>query len=99
MIIIAGHIKTAPALVDELAAVLRSLIPATLKEDGCLSYAFALDDAAAGTVLVYERWRDEAALAAHLALPSIGALLGGWADKIELHVKKFDASNERSMSD
>ena len=76
MIILAGHLKTSPDLVEELAAALQSLVPATLLEDGCLAYHFAIDDKAAGSILVYERWRDQDALNVHLALPAIGAVLG-----------------------
>lgn len=99
MIILAGHLKTSPHLVEELAAALASLVPDTLKEDGCLNYHFAIDDKAAGTILVYERWRDQDALNTHLALPAIGAVLGGWADRIEIAVRKFDADNERAFAE
>jgi len=100
MLILAGHLKTSPALVEDLAAALRSLVEPTLKEDGCLDYSFAIDDAAAGTVLVYERWRDADALAVHLAQPSILGVLGAWADKIDTSgVRKFDAANERGFMD
>ncbi|MFS0737430.1 putative quinol monooxygenase [Sphingomonas sp. 1P06PA] len=97
MIILAGHIRTKPELVEDLAATLRSLVATTLQEDGCLNYHFAIDDAAAGSILVYERWRDPQALAVHLAQPSIGAVLGGWADKITIEVRQFDASRERDF--
>ena len=99
MLIITGHIKTTPDQVHDLAAALRSLIPATLREDGCLNYSFALDDAAAGTVLVYERWRDQAALSAHLAQPMIAEIMGGWFDKVSIEVLKFDATNPRGPMD
>lgn len=99
MIILAGHLKTSPALVEELAAALGSLVANTVKEDGCLDYHFAIDDKAAGSILVYERWRDQDALNTHLALPAIGAVLGGWADRIEIAVRKFDATNERGFMD
>jgi len=99
MIILAGHLKTSPDLVEDLAAALNSRLAETLVEDGCLDYNFAIHDRAAGTILVYERWRDQAALDAHLALPEIGAVLGGWADRIEIAVRKFDASNERGFAD
>lgn len=99
MIILAGHLKTSPDLVEELSAALNSLVDDTIKEDGCLDYHFAIDDKARGTVLVYERWRDEASLNTHLAQPAIGAVLGGWADRIEIMVRKFDASNERGFTE
>ena len=100
MLILAGHLKTDPALVAELASVLRTLVEPTLKEDGCLAYHFAIDSAEEGTILVYERWRDADALNVHLAQPQIGAVLGGWADRIDTSgVRKFDAGNERGFLD
>lgn len=100
MLILAGHLKTSPDLVDELADALRSLVEPTLKEDGCEAYHFAVDSREEGTVLVYERWRDADALAVHLAQPSVLAILGGWADKIDnTGVRKFDAANERGFMD
>ena len=99
MIILAGHLKTSPDLVEELAAALNSLVADTVKEDGCLDYHFAIDDRTTGSILVYERWRDQDALNTHLALPAIGAVLGGWADRIEIAVRKFDAANERGFMD
>jgi quinol monooxygenase YgiN len=100
MIVLAGHLKTAPELVEDLVAALRALVEPTLREDGCLNYHFAIDDREAGTVLVYERWRDEAALAVHLGQPAVLAVLGGWADRIDITgVRKFDALNERGFGD
>lgn len=99
MIILAGHLKTSPDLVEELAAALQSLVADTVLEDGCLDYHFAIDSKAEGSILVYERWRDQDALTTHLALPAIGAVLGGWADRIEIAVRKFDAANERGFTD
>lgn len=100
MIVLAGHLKTAPALVEDLAATLRALVEPTLQEDGCLNYHFAIDSREEGTVLAYERWRDEAALAAHLGQPSVLAVLGAWAERIDTSgVRKFDALNERSFAD
>ncbi len=98
MLIITGHILTDPSTVEELARDLRAGIPRTLTEDGCLAYAFALDDAAKGSILVLERWRDEAALAAHLATPAIADLMEKWTGKFEIAVRKYDASNERELA-
>jgi quinol monooxygenase YgiN len=99
MIILAGHLTTSPDLVDELLAALNSLLDDTRKEYGCLDYHFAIEDRNAGSILVYERWSDQDALSAHLAQPTVGSVLGGWADKIEIAVRKFDASNERAFTE
>lgn len=100
MLILAGHLKTSPDLIEDLAATLRSLVEPTLKEDGCLNYHFAIDDPEAGTLLVFERWRDEAALTTHLSQPAVQNVLGSWADRIDISgVRKFDATNERGFLD
>ncbi|CDO37403.1 putative quinol monooxygenase [Novosphingobium sp. KN65.2] len=100
MIILAGHLKTSPDRVDELAETLRGLVAATLQEDGCLNYHFAVDSREEGTVLVYERWRDEEALAVHLGQPAVLGVLGAWADSIDTSgVRKFDADRERGFAD
>lgn len=100
MLILAGHLKTSPALVVELADTLRSLVEPTLREDGCLGYHFAIDSATDGTILVYERWRDAAALATHLSQEAVMGVLGAWAERIDTSgVRKFDASNERGFMD
>lgn len=97
MLIIAGHIITDPSLAESLAADLRAGRERTRAEDGCLAYNFALDDADKGSVLVYERWRDQALLDVHLATPEVAELMGGWVDKIQLAVKIYDVSAERDM--
>lgn len=100
MLILAGHLKTHPDLVADLAATLRSLVEPTLREDGCHNYHFAIDSEEDGTVLVYERWRDQAALTAHLSQPAVISILGAWGDRIDTSgVRKFDASNERGFMD
>lgn len=98
MIILAGHIKTDPDMVDQLADALRPNVDTTLQEDGCLNYHFAIDDREAGTILFYERWRDADALAKHLALPAVGSIMSEWADRVDMSsMRQFDAINERSL--
>ncbi|MDE2301830.1 MAG: antibiotic biosynthesis monooxygenase [Sphingomonadales bacterium] len=100
MIILAGQLRTSPECLGEFVAALAALVAPTRGEDGCLAYHFAIDDAAAGSVLVYERWRDQAALSTHLAQPSVTGVLGAWAARIDTSgVRKFDAANERGFLD
>jgi len=99
MLIITGHMLTDPSQVEALAADLRAGVARTLKEDGCLGYAFAVDDAATGSILVSERWRDQAALSAHLATSEVAALMEKWGGKFEIAARKYDVSNERGLAD
>ena len=41
------------------------MVRASRAEDGCIDYAFASDLADPDTLILFERWRDQAALDAH----------------------------------
>ena len=78
MLHVLAEIRLRPGARDAFVAEFRRLTPLVLAEDGCLEYAGARevptaiaaqapprDDVLAGV----EKWRDEAALAAHLDAP------------------------------
>ncbi|HEX3550382.1 MAG TPA: putative quinol monooxygenase [Candidatus Elarobacter sp.] len=57
-----------PEKADEVERLLRELREASLREDGCMGYEVCRGDGdAPGTFVLYERWRDQAALDAHMA--------------------------------
>ncbi|HEY4333324.1 MAG TPA: putative quinol monooxygenase [Ilumatobacteraceae bacterium] len=65
MIVIAGTFPIDGSRRDEIAALVTSARAATLQEDGCVEYrlSFPADDA--NTMLIFEEWRDSAALGVH----------------------------------
>ena len=65
MISFTVRLKFAPEDRDDVAETLRLLATASRQEPGCVSYVahFLEDDPT--TVLIYEQYRDEAALEAH----------------------------------
>ncbi|MFA9563725.1 MAG: putative quinol monooxygenase [Acidimicrobiales bacterium] len=72
MIIIAGHLEYADrAARDEILAASADLQEATREDEpGCAAYCFSADPTDATRVLVYERWEDQASLAAHFEHPN-----------------------------
>lgn len=52
---------------DELRATLLRLTPPSRAEAGCIAYQMHADPSEPRAFLVYERWRDQAALDAHRA--------------------------------
>jgi quinol monooxygenase YgiN len=53
---------------DEVARLLRELRAASLREEGCVGFDVCRGDAdSPGTFVLFERWRDQAALDAHYA--------------------------------
>ena len=65
MIQINGTIVLGRSLDADLRAALATMAHASRAEDGCLDYAFAQDVCDPGTLILFERWRDAEALAAH----------------------------------
>ena len=68
MIQINGTIRLAPGTVanspDVVASIVK-MVTGSRAEDGCLDYTFAQDLADRDTLVIFERWRDADALAAH----------------------------------
>lgn len=69
MIQINGTIGMSGPIADDLLGALVSMMKASRAEEGCLEYSFGLDISDPSTVVLFERWRDKAALAAHNASP------------------------------
>ena len=68
MIQINGTITLAPGTVannPETVDAMRAMVEASRAEDGCLTYTFAQCMVDPDTLIIYERWRDQDALAAH----------------------------------
>lgn len=98
MLIVTGYVHLDPADVERFATDIEALIDITRARDGCLFYAVALDDPLAGRMLAVERWRDQAALAAHLAAPETIAFIERWQGRMSGDVLKYDAANGRPLA-
>lgn len=73
MLLIEGWLKLAAGEFEKVRAEAKAMVAATLAEDGCLHYSFAQDISDPDRIRVSERWRDEAALAAHSASAHMAA--------------------------
>jgi len=65
MIIVSGHIDIQANKHDDAVQLVLWMAAETRLEDGCLHYHFYSDLANPNRFLVYEEWRDLAALQAH----------------------------------
>ncbi|QZD95874.1 putative quinol monooxygenase [Qipengyuania gelatinilytica] len=65
MIQINGTIKLGRTIDAATQKAMVEMVRASRAEDGCLDYSFARDIADPDTLILFERWRDQAALAAH----------------------------------
>ena len=99
MLIVTGIVSVAPINLPNFLADLSSLAVAARRRKGNLSYDVAAVDAAQGRVLVAERWEYPAALIAHLASSETAAFVGHWQDRMDGDIRKYDAANERGVTD
>lgn len=97
-VIVVGKMSIDPGKLDEFLQEVEKLEELTRKEDGCLTYAMALDDYATAQVAVVERWRDEAALRTHLGTDQVKAFIERCGPMIlSMDAKLYDAVNERNV--
>lgn len=69
MIQINGTIRLGPNASDEAVEAVIKMVRASREEDGCFDYTFARDLTDTDTLVLFERWRDQEALQAHMASP------------------------------
>ena len=99
MIMIEGWVRMDAADIDRLRPAAATMIAATRLEDGCEEYAFSQDLVDPGLFRIVERWRDEAALAAHFQTPHMAVFSAalGAANRQGGSVKVYKAEVDRSL--
>lgn len=99
MIIVNGTVRFGAGEIDRLKGAMARNIEATRAEEGCEHYAYAVDVSDPNLLHVAERWRDDAAIDAHMASPHMGefmALIG--ASKVEaISIKAYEAHFLRNV--
>lgn len=69
MLVIAGVVKVKPETRAEAVQAAIKMAQATRQEPGCISYGFSSDLEDPNTFLIFEQWKDEAALVSHFGSP------------------------------
>ena len=66
-VIIAGTMRTPPENLAAIKPHMRTMLDTTRAEDGCIQYSYAEDVMEPGLIHIFEVWRDQASLDAHIA--------------------------------
>ncbi|WP_299191896.1 putative quinol monooxygenase [uncultured Erythrobacter sp.] len=66
MIVVVGSFRIPPSMIEVVRPAMEAMISASRAEEGCIEYAYGFDVLDEGLVRVSEKWRDRAALEAHL---------------------------------
>lgn len=97
-VIVVGEIVVKTEYLDVFLEEVAKIEAVTRTEDGCQTYAMALDDAPAGKIAVVECWRDEAALRTHLETDHVKRFIEKCGPMIaSMEARLFDALNERPV--
>ncbi|WP_102960349.1 putative quinol monooxygenase [Mangrovicella endophytica] len=97
MLIVTGYIHVAPSDAAAFLSEMAAFAEAARARDGCLFFAVAPEDIGEGRMLVAERWRDQAALTAHLGAEETAAFVARWQARMRDDIAKFDAANARTL--
>ena len=76
MLVVNARIQSTTDAVDALREATIAMQAASLAEDGCEDYNFAVELADPGVIRITERWTSKAALAAHFQTPHMAEFLG-----------------------
>lgn len=93
MVIVMGTVRVDPEAIARLRPAMEAMMAASRAEDGCLTYAYALDLMEPGLVRVSELWTDRAALEAHFGTPHMATWRAALAGQVrERDIKLYDSS-------
>lgn len=79
-LVVAGTVRVPPENLERFKPHMQAMLTASRAEDGCLEYSYAVDVADAGLIRVFETWRDQAALDAHVQTPHMATWRGHWPE-------------------
>ena len=93
MLIVLAKAQVGEGAMEAARAAIADMVAASNAEEGCIAYAFTQDVLQPGVLHIVEKWKDEAALAAHFATPhmaAFGAAIAGLDFKV-IEALKFHA--------
>ena len=100
MIVIQGYFDIHAEDFESARALARALAEETVKEDGCIHYAFASDLRQSNRLQLSECWRDEAALARHFQtdhIASFRSAMGGLRLECRV-VKRYEVTSVADLA-
>jgi quinol monooxygenase YgiN len=99
MIIVTGTARFGEGEIARLRAAMAENIAATRAEEGCEHYSYGVDVSDPNLLHISERWRDEAAIDAHMQAEHMQRFMGALGEaKIEaLSVKMYRAEFTRTL--
>lgn len=79
---IVAHIKAEPGLEERMQQDLLSLLAPTRAESGCITFDLLVDTTDPTVFVLYENWKDQAALDAHFQQPYVKQVLKAYEETL-----------------
>ncbi len=79
-IVIAGTFAVPAVRLAEFRPHMHAMLLASRAEDGCLDYSYAEDVQVPGLIRVFEVWRDQAAIDAHVKANHMAVWRAAWPE-------------------
>ncbi|MES2491664.1 MAG: putative quinol monooxygenase [Pseudomonadota bacterium] len=97
--VIVAHVRLPAENLPAARAAIAPLVSETLKEPGCISYAFAEDLSEPGLLRISEIWADRASLDAHMQAPHFAEwrVAAGSLGITERQITIFTVSAEETL--
>ncbi len=98
-VVIAGTFRVPPQNLAAFKPHMEKMLAASRAEDGCLVYSYAQDMLDPGLIRVFEAWRDQAALDAHIKAPHMATWRAAWpqAGAGERNLSVYEVAAERAI--
>ena len=100
MLIVLAEATLGEGALEAGREALTTMIGASRKEEGCIAYSYAVDVLDPASIIIVEKWVDDAALAFHFSTPHMAAFqqaLAGLDIKIT-ELRKFQADDGSPLS-
>ncbi len=98
-VVIAGTFRVPSQNLAAFLPHMEAMLAASRAEDGCLVYSYAQDVLDPGLIRVFEAWRDQAALDAHIKAAHMATWRAAWpqAGAGERDLKLYVVTAERAL--
>jgi quinol monooxygenase YgiN len=98
-ILIAGTVQVPPEHLPRFKPHMEKMLAASRAEDGCLTYSYAIDVGEPGLVRIFEVWRDQAALDAHVRTAHMSDWRATWPEfgVSDRRLARYEVASERTI--
>lgn len=99
MIVVTGTVPINPAKREEAKVILKTMMDATIQEEGCITYQFLFNPWNDAEVHIFEEWENQNALDAHFQTVHMAEFRKALPDVVtgNFNIKRYDVSEVTNL--